>query len=196
MGNVGYEEGIAFEVWGVGMLPETASILLPLGLHPAPLPLPTQLEVETTLRELENRISFLPFAGQVQLLDHQQKRTEARAGFRRLTRNLTLLALVAVGVTALLSQALIRFELQERRHEFALRRSLGASPANILKQILTETFVTTGLPALLGVLLVLPGQVSIGLLLFLVVPGWFLLSALPPARHASSVAPHLALKES
>jgi hypothetical protein len=188
-------QGIGFEVLGKTDLPGGASALLPAVLSFQQNPGPLQMEIRAPLRDILPVLADLPFFSELSLTDHQQKRTEARKGFRRLTLQLLTAAGAAALLTALILQSLIRLELRERRFEFALRRSLGAMPSDIRHQILTETVFITGLPSLLGVLLVVFFSSAPGWLPALVVPGWFVLCALPPAIHAASLPPHEALKE-
>lgn len=193
--ETGLHRDVVFRVWGIRPLPHSAELLLPWASRSSePIP-PDSLEIRLPANRVQPLIQDLPFASELSLLDHQQQRANARAGFFRLTRNLMLLGLAAALLTALILQALIRFELQERRTEFALRRSLGATPGTIRNQVLTETFATAGIPSIVGAALLLPLLPRSGVWLLLMLPGWFLLCALPPALRAARLPPHEALKE-
>ena len=188
-------QGVGFQVLGKVGLPESVRVILPHTIQTSPTRNPLQVEVRLEAADIVSRIRDLPFFEDLSLVDHRQARKEARKGFRRLSIQLTLLAGVAALLTAIILQSLIRLELRERRFEFALRRSLGAQPSDIRIQILTEIGLSTGLPSLLGILFFLPALPPAGWSLALIVPGWFLLCALPPAHHAASLPPHQALKE-
>lgn len=195
IGGIGTVEDIAFEVLGRTELPESASVLLPAALRPGGAPAFQRIEIRRPAADLLPQVVDLPFFAQLSFLDHQQQRKQAGSGFRRLTLQLSLLGLAAAGLTALILQSLIRLELRERRFEFALRRSLGAQPSDIRMQILTEMFLTVGMPSLIGVAVMLPLLPPAAWMLLGIVPGWFVLCALPPAQHAASLPPHEALKE-
>jgi hypothetical protein len=194
-GGIGSRNDTGFRVMGKTELPEGAELLLPAALRFQTEPTPDHLEVMMSGSMLTPFLRDLDFFPDLRLLDHQQKRQQARAGFRRLTLRLLALGLTATVLTALILQTLIRLELKERRFEFALRRSLGATPANIRHQILAEILVLIGVPSLLGVIMIPPTSMAAGIILGLLLPGWLLLCALPPANHAASLPPHDALKE-
>lgn len=194
-GEVGTHQGIAFEIIGKTQLPESASVMLPATLRFEASTGAEKIEVRVPADQLRQRIADLPFYNDLSLLDHRQKREEARVGFRRLTLQLSILAGASALLVALILQTVVRLELKERRFEFALRRSVGARPSDIRTQILTESFCTAGLPALVGVLVLMPTLPGQAWLLVAAVPGWFVLSAIPPACHAAALPPHEALKE-
>lgn len=185
----------AFRIMGVGSFPLPVQQILPLRAKTLQNPAVDSFLVQLPASELKSSIQDLLTYQSVRLVDHQEKQQLAKAGFEKLQRNLLGITLAVAFVVALLLQALYQAEIRERKSEFALRRSLGATPNDIRNQILLEALIGSAFPTLLGYsffLLTLPLPIlatAIGLTL-----GWMLLCATLPAVQAARIPPGEALK--
>ncbi|MDF3127958.1 ABC transporter permease [Kiritimatiellaeota bacterium B1221] len=185
----------AFRIYGIGryslpvdsIIPRRAKDLLP--------PAPQEFKINLPASLIKPLVNDLLQKEGVQLVDHQDKQRQARAGFRKLRRNLSGIALASALLAALLLQALHQSEIRERKSEFALRRSLGARPEDIRNQILLETFTGSAIPSLVGTLLFLPAVPFTHLAMaWCAILGWILLCASLPALQAAHLHPSDALK--
>lgn len=185
----------AYRIYGVGRFPLPAEQVIPLRARSLQDQQLDQVIVTLPASELRPLIQDLLTWSDLKLVDHQEKLFQARAGFRTLRRNLMGLGLAAALLVALLLQALYQAEIRERKSEFALRRSLGATPNDIRHQILLEALCGSALPVLVGYLLFLPLLPPVSLLTALSATiGWLLLCATLPAHQAARLPPGEALK--
>lgn len=190
-----HHRGQAYRILGVGRLGLPVSYILPARSQSPEQVRPDHLLIQRPATAIRSRVRDLEQAGHVTLTDHQAKRQDARAGFRRVKRSLAALAAVTGLLVAVLLQSLFQSEIRERKSEFALRRSLGARPADIRNQILLESLLGSALPVLagLGVFLLYLNPLHV-LVTLLLTTGWILLCATLPALQAARIPPGEALK--
>lgn len=189
-------DGRAYRVLGRDAIPLPVDAAAPFRSRPGNPPLPDTFLLRRPAREVTARLGDLPAGGDATLVDHARKRDEAARGFHRLRLRL----LAAGGVTALLAALLIlsllQSDVRDRTTEFALRRALGAAPADIRNLVLFETLCTCVAPAALGLLPFLPALGPRPALAALAtLSAWILLCALLPASHAAAISPATALKD-
>ncbi len=194
-GEILQHRGQAFRILGVGTLGLSVSRMIPVRSQPGGRVQPDHLLIQQPATEVEKRIQDLEQADRLTLLDHSAKRVEAAAGFQRVKRSLAALTAVVGLLVAVLLQSFYQSEIRERKSEFALRRSLGARPADIRNQILLEALLGSTCPVLLGlgVFLLYLNPLLVLLTLCLTV-GWILLCATLPALQAARIPPGEALK--
>ena len=188
-------DGQAYRIYGVGRFPLPAEAVLPLRARNLQDQQVDQVTVRLPASRLQPLIQDLLIWRDLKLVDHQEKRFQVQAGFRKLRRNLSGLGFAAALGVALLLQALYQAEIRERKSEFALRRSLGARPQDIRNQLLLEALLGTALPVIVGGLLFLPAlphTILLGALTLITL--WLLLCALLPAHQAARLNPGDALK--
>lgn len=194
-GELLQHRGQAFRILGVGDPGLPVSRILPVRSQPGGQVRPDHLLLQLPAAQVENRIRDLEQADRLTLIDHSAKRQEAAAGFQRVKRSLAALAAVVALLVAVLLQSLYQSEIRERKSEFALRRSLGARPADIRNQILLEALLGSACPVLLGlgIFFLYLNPLHVLLTLALTV-GWILLCAGLPALQAARIPPGGALK--
>ncbi|MEX2607165.1 MAG: ABC transporter permease [Kiritimatiellia bacterium] len=194
-GGLLQHRGQAFRILGVGTLSLPVSRILPVRSQPGRQVQPDHLLIQLPAAEVKKRIQDLEQRDRLTLMDHSAKRTEASAGFQRVKRSLAALTAVVALLVAVLLQSFYQSEIRERKSEFALRRSLGARPADIRNQILLEALLGSACPVVLGLglFLVYLNPLHILLTLCLTV-GWILLCATLPALQAARIPPGEALK--
>ena len=134
---------------------------------------------------------------------------EARALLQGLGGSLLLLGLMALLLSAAGLHAVLSFAVSRRTREIGVRVALGASPSNVLRDILPTTVIQVGIGATLGVLIgfgtleftkVLPISVPQSPVLHLLAPAALLIAgtlaaALRPVLRALAIRPAEALRQ-
>lgn len=194
-GDIFIAEDQAFRIMGIGAFPLQAERVAPLRAKRLQETAVDSFLIQQPASELRPLVQDLLRWKDIQLIDHQEKQQQAKQGFQRLRRNFVGITLAVGLMVAILLQALYQSEIRERKSEFALRRSLGATPANIRNQILFEALIANALPAFVGYLFFIALLPALTLVLaFGFTLLWMLLCATLPAIQAASIPPGEALK--
>ena len=194
-GDLYLDQARAYRIYGIGRFNLPVEKIIPRRARDLQPPRPEQFIIRRPASTIQPLIQDLLQNKDLRLVDHQQKQQQARAGFQKLRRILSGIALATALLVALLLQALYQAEIRERKGEFALRRSLGARPRDIRNQLLLEALLGSAFPILIGFLL-FATKLSFATLTqaFLLTLGWILLCATLPAHQAASLSPGEALK--
>lgn len=160
--------------------------ILPLAALSRTERLPTHIRVRESATNLRGRLPSLAADDKIDLIDHQSERGDALRRLTSLRWRFTASTLIAALLVGMVLATLWTTEVEERKVEFALRRTLGATPSHIHRQLLGEAFWICGAPLLLG-LLPYTGRIPAAPLLGAVAGGWSLLAlvcAVPAHRAA------------
>jgi hypothetical protein len=128
---------------------QTAIHLRSLGPEAA---LPDHFRIRLPATAVKQLLLHSPYADEVTVIDHNQRRAEAMSELHHLRRLFQGLTCAVAILVSLILMSSWTSEFAERKTEFALRRTLGATPRHLQIQVITESLATCAPALIIGLL--------------------------------------------